>query len=689
MHTIRGLSVSAVALALALASPFGDAQMLAPAPFATPEQMAYFHSVPAVVPKALSPLTVNRFARAASASFYNTVYAVTELQTDWSGSLTTPCNPGSTSATYRDATLDRLNYFRAMAGLPGNVVFDVTWNSAGQQAATMMAANNALSHSPPNTWTCYTALGATAAGESNIALGSGASLGSGPSAIKLYMDDIGTGNEALGHRRWVLYPPQANMGTGSAGLAAGNNANALHTFGAGVFGSRPATPNGVAWPPAGYVPYQVLPWDPYFGTLGRWSYSYPGADFSAATVTVTSAGASVPSTVLPVSANSYGDNTVAWSVNVPPTAPAFDKRYNVTVAGIAGAPFSSISYQVVVFDPARALQVRLDANGDGKGDILFRNAAGTNYLWNVNGAVITGGLLQIASQGQLPSVDSTWTIAGIGDFNGDGKSDILWRNASGANYVWHLDGASLSGGVFNIVSQGLLPSADATWTVAGIGDFNGDGKSDILWRKSDGTNYVWHVNGAVISGGTLQVASQGLLPSVDTTWSVAGIGDFNGDGKSDVLWRKADGTNYVWHVNGAVISGGVLQIVSQGLLPGVDATWSVAAIGDFNGDGKSDVFWRRSDGTNYVWHVNGSVISAGVLQIASQGLLPTVDTTWSVAGSADYNGDGMSDVFWRKSDGTNYVWHVNGAVISGGVLSIASQGLLPGVDGTWSVPNPK
>ena len=122
---------------------------------------------------------------------------------------------------------------------------------------------------------------------------------------------------------------------GSAGLAAGNNANALHTFGAGVFGSRPATPNGVAWPPAGYVPYQVLPWDPYFGTLGRWSYSYPGADFSAATVTVTSAGASVPSTVLPVSANSYGDNTVAWSVNVPPTAPAFDKRYNVTVAGIA------------------------------------------------------------------------------------------------------------------------------------------------------------------------------------------------------------------------------------------------------------------------------------------------------------------------------------------------------------------
>ena len=58
-----------------------------------------------------------------------------------------------------------------------------------------------------------------------------------------------------------------------------------------------------------------------------------------------------------------------------------------------------------------------------------------------------------------------------------------------------------------------------------------------------------------------------------------------------------------------------------------------------------------------------------------------------MVGSADYNGDGKSDVFWRRSDGTNYVWHVDGSVINAGLLSIPSQGLLPSVDASWSVIN--
>ena len=332
---------------------------------------------------------------------------------------------------------------------------------------------------------------------------------------------------------------------------------------------------------------------------------------------------------------------------------------------------------------------RADFNGDTKGDAFFRYTDGSNYVWMIDGASIVSGSLTIRSQGALPLVDPSWSVAGIGDFNGDGKTDIFWRDGAGTNYVWHLDGADLSTGTYRIISQGLLPTVDTSWTVAGIGDFNGDGKSDILWRKNDGTNYVWHVNGAVITGGVLSIASQGLLPAVDTTWIVAGIGDFNGDGKSDVLFRKSDGTNYVWHVDGAVITGGVLSIASQGLLPGVDTSWSVVGTGDYNGDGKSDVFFRKTDGTNYVWHVNGAVITGGVLQISSQGLLPGVDSTWTLAGQSDYNGDGRSDVLWRRNDGTNYVWHVDGATITGGLLRIATQGLLPGVDNSWSVINTK
>ncbi len=325
----------------------------------------------------------------------------------------------------------------------------------------------------------------------------------------------------------------------------------------------------------------------------------------------------------------------------------------------------------------------VDFNADGFSDILFRRNDGTNYAWEMNGR-------GIVAQGLLPGVGTNWVVAGIGDFNGDGHADILWRDAAaGANYVWNLSGA-FTGGVMTIVSQGLLPSVDNTWQVAGIGDFNGDGKSDILWRRNDGTNYVWHIDGATINGGVVAISSQGLLPGVDTTWSVAGIGDFNGDGKSDIFWRKTDGTNYVWHIDGSTINGGVLSIPSQGLLPGVDPTWTAVKVGaDYNGDGKGDIFWRRTDGANYVWHVNGAVITGGVVQIASQGLLPTVDTSWTVVGRGDYDGDGKSDVFWRRNDGTNYLWMIDGATINGGLLTITSQGAIPGVDTSWSTPDPK
>ena len=76
---------------------------------------------------------------------------------------------------------------------------------------------------------------------------------------------------------------------------------------------------------------------------------------------------------------------------------------------------------------------------------------------------------------------TNWNIAGIGDFNGDGKSDLLWRNDAGVTAIWDMnDGAILDGS-----SLGAVP---LNWHIAGTGDFNGDHKSDILWRNDAG---VW------------------------------------------------------------------------------------------------------------------------------------------------------------------------------------------------------
>src|SRR5207245_2047757 len=88
--------------------------------------------------------------------------------------------------------------------------------------------------------------------------------------------------------------------------------------------------------------------------------------------------------------------------------------------------------------------------------------------------------------------------------------------------------------------------------VQGIGDFDGDGKADILWRNtSTGENYIYLMNGRMI-------ASQGSINSVsDQAWQVEAVGDFDGDGKSDMLWRNAStGQNYLYPMDGTTIKPG-------------------------------------------------------------------------------------------------------------------------------------
>ena len=77
-----------------------------------------------------------------------------------------------------------------------------------------------------------------------------------------------------------------------------------------------------------------------------------------------------------------------------------------------------------------------------------------------------------------------WNIAGTGDFNGDGKSDILWENsATNGVWIWEMDGTTQIGG-------GSVGTGGAGWSIAGTGDFSGDGKSDILWQNGAST-WIW------------------------------------------------------------------------------------------------------------------------------------------------------------------------------------------------------
>jgi len=165
----------------------------------------------------------------------------------------------------------------------------------------------------------------------------------------------------------------------------------------------------------------------------------------------------------------------------------------------------------------------------------------------------------LGTEGYLRTVsDTTWGIAGVGEFDGDGKADVLWRNsATGENYLYPMDGTAIK------ATEGYLRTvADQDWQVAGVGDFNGDSKSDVLWRNSTtGENYLYPMDGKTILG------TEGYVRTVaDLSWQVQGAGDYDGDGKADVLWRHAiSGENYLYPMDGTSIkpTEGYLRTVPQ------------------------------------------------------------------------------------------------------------------------------
>jgi hypothetical protein len=237
----------------------------------------------------------------------------------------------------------QVNFMRAAAGLPGTLLDSEALSGKAQAAALISQANQTLNHFPASSATCYSAAGAEASGSSNLALGT--ALGGSVSAIGMYMTD--TGVASLGHRRWLLYPPQITMGTGDT-----PQANALWVFAAGSASSSAVAPQGTAWPPKGYLPQTLV------DARMAWSYGLAQADFSAATVVVkTAAGQALALTQWVTDAN-YGDNTLAfrptsgsWPLNAGSGA---ETSFDVSISGITGVTGAprTVTYRVTLFNPA-------------------------------------------------------------------------------------------------------------------------------------------------------------------------------------------------------------------------------------------------------------------------------------------------------------------------------------------------
>jgi hypothetical protein len=287
------------------------------------------------------------------------------------------------------------------------------------------------------------------------------------------------------------------------------------------------------------------------------------------------------------------------------------------------------------FSLTRILPLSTDLDGDGKSDIVWRNTSnGATALWLLNG-------IALASAGFPGGVPLEWQIAGVGDVNADGKADVIWRNGtSGTVAVWLMNGLT-------ITSVGFPGSTSTDWEIEQIGDVDGNGTADLVWRNTgSGVVAVWFMNGATI-------ASTGFLGGVPAVWQIAGVGDVNGDDKADVIWRNStSGTVAVWLMNG-------LTITSVGFPGSAPTDWEIEQIGDVDGNGTADLVWRNTgSGGVAVWLLDGTTI-------ASSGILAGKSLVWEIARAGDVNGDEKADFIWyHTTTGEVEVWLMNGFTIT-------------------------
>ena len=312
---------------------------------------------------AVFPAWVDTSNRTTVRNFYLSSYLPTiGVATGWVGDVQAGVW-GTTSVAYKEAVSTRINWVRSMAGVPPMITLDPVLNDKDQQAAMMMSANNQINHTPPASWINYTAEGAAAAGQSNLCIGY--TLLYDPGCVLGYIQDNGGSNSSVGHRRWILYPQTQVMGTGDVSPSGVTlrSANASWVIDSHYSDPRPATRNVfVAWPPPGFVPFDVV--------FPRWSISYPNADFSSATVTMTKAGAAIP-VRLEIAAAGFGENTLVWvpenadvTSSFLPIRPAGDVVYTVQISNVKGTGVPpSFSYTVTSFDPAPpAVNITVNSN---------------------------------------------------------------------------------------------------------------------------------------------------------------------------------------------------------------------------------------------------------------------------------------------------------------------------------------
>lgn len=338
-------------------------------------------------------------------------------------------------------------------------------------------------------------------------------------------------------------------------------------------------------------------------------------------------------------------------------------------------PIRNVSFDnvIVAGQPQGRPHIAFDANRfmSLSGDIV------TEPIWINTGAVDPNAQIWSMAQGMPASSpitavtsldfsflsDSSLSLLRRGDFFGDGyASPLIFNSATNSLGIWAepLNPTSAPGAL-GYFTAANLPKG---YEFAGVGDFNGDGVSDVLlWNPTLQSGLI-----LTLQGTTLVPLRQIHPTAGSSSWRVAGIGDFDQNGVSDVLFRDDNGTLEILYLSSEATLG------AMDILP-TQLTYSATPLFKTNNpsspaSGEFDSSWHVVDVgslnryASIVWTNDLGEIGITQFQYPSEkpygNVIAALPAGTTIRGAADYNGDGSVDLLLRNSStGSVSFWYLN------------------------------
>lgn len=235
----------------------------------------------------------------------------------------------------------------------------------------------------------------------------------------------------------------------------------------------------------------------------------------------------------------------------------------------------------------------------------------------------------------------------VGDFDGDGSTDVFWYGPGAAPEVLWKQYAS------SFLAQPPTSQVGGSAYAPVVGDFDGDGDDDIYWYvPGSGRDFLWRTAG----GRFTTVAS----PAVNGAYSPV-VGDYDGDGDDDIFWyAPGPGADYVW------------RATSLGHFTSTKRTSNgvgyVAAVGDYTGDGDDDIYWYRPTGRDSLWSGSGGRLPT-IGTSRDMGLAP--DGTGYLPEGGSFDGVGPDDLVWCTASGQGQLWRSVAGPVAGPNVPLA------------------